>query len=131
MPQPLRRAHRPRQHPGAAAVAVGWAARVPAAARGPRPAAGHAAPGGRAVAPMTAALSLPPASCFIDNVFTEPQRSEVDVVLNPATEAELGRVPAADERTVDDAIAAARRAADTWHWAELTPRVRSDALDQL
>ena len=60
--------------------------------------------------PMTAALALPPANCFIDNVFVEPQPGQVDVVLNPATEAPLGRVPAADERTVDDAIAAARRA---------------------
>ena len=83
------------------------------------------------MAPMTAALALPPASCFIDNVFAEPQSGEVDVVLNPATEAELGRVPAADERTVDAAIAAARRAADTWYWGDLTPRARSDALHQL
>jgi aldehyde dehydrogenase (NAD+) len=83
------------------------------------------------VEPMTAALALPPANCFIDNAFVEPQAGQVDVVLNPATEAPLGRVPAADERTVDDAIAAARRAADTWHWSELTPLARSDALYRL
>ena len=33
------------------------------------------------MAPVTAALSLPPASCFIDNVFAEPQSGEVDVVV--------------------------------------------------
>src|SRR6202051_4744622 len=80
---------------------------------------------------MTAALSLPPASCFIDNVFAEAHSGEVDVVLNPATEAQLGKVPAADERTVEDAIAAARRAADTRTWPELPPQARSDALYRL
>lgn len=78
--------------------------------------------------PLTAAASLPPAGCFIDNAFIQPRSGLVDIVVNPATEAELGSVPSAGERDVDDAIAAARRAFEAGVWSSLTPRARSDAM---
>jgi aldehyde dehydrogenase (NAD+) len=64
-------------------------------------------------------------------VFRQTEGASSDVVVNPATEAEIGAVAAADERCVDAAITAARQAADDGVWSGLTPRERSDAMYRL
>jgi len=85
--------------------------------------------------PMTVksdpAPSLPPPSPFVDNVFREPTAGREEVIVNPATEAELGRVASADVPDVAAAVAAARRAADGGPWPSLSPKERSAALYRL
>src|SRR4051812_45173950 len=49
-------------------------------------------------------------------------------VLDPATEEEVARIPSATPRQVEDAAAAARRAADGGPWPLLSPAERSAAL---
>jgi acyl-CoA reductase-like NAD-dependent aldehyde dehydrogenase len=50
------------------------------------------------------------------------------VVLDPATEDEVARMPSATPRQVEDAVAAARRASDEGPWPQLSPQERSAAL---
>ncbi|MCB2256441.1 aldehyde dehydrogenase family protein [Pseudomonas chlororaphis] len=51
---------------------------------------------------------------FIDGAWRQPSGQGVAEVFNPATEAVVGRVPLGDERDVERAVAAARRAFDGW-----------------
>ncbi|VVP84363.1 3-succinoylsemialdehyde-pyridine dehydrogenase [Pseudomonas fluorescens] len=51
---------------------------------------------------------------FIDGRWQTPSGQGVADVINPATEAVAGRVPLGDERDVDNAVAAARKAFDSW-----------------
>ena len=81
--------------------------------------------------PMSTTPLLPPSSPFVANAFIEPSGPGEEVILNPATEEVLGRVASADERDVDAAIGAARKAADTGTWSSLTPRERGTALEAL
>lgn len=80
---------------------------------------------------MTEAVRLPPSGPFVANAFSQTEGAISDAVVNPATEAEIGTVAAADERCVDAAIAAARQAADDGSWSGLSPRERSDAMYRL
>jgi aldehyde dehydrogenase (NAD+) len=80
---------------------------------------------------MTGAPSLPPPSPFVDNVFSEPTAGREEVIINPATEQELGRVASADGVDVKAAVTAARRAADSGAWPSLSPKERSGALYRL
>lgn len=81
--------------------------------------------------PVTVAPSLPPASCYVGNAFCEPHGGQDEVIVNPATEEELGRVASADRHDLDMAIVAARDAVDTGAWSTLGPRARSEALYRL
>jgi aldehyde dehydrogenase (NAD+) len=51
---------------------------------------------------------------FIDGRWQTPSGQGVAEVINPATEEVAGRVPLGDERDVDNAVAAARRAFGPW-----------------
>lgn len=81
--------------------------------------------------PMSTLPLLPPSSSFVANAFVEHSTALEEVVVNPATEQVLGRVPSAGEADVGAAIAAARQAADTGAWSTSTPRERSAALEAL
>lgn len=62
---------------------------------------------------------------FIDGQWrNEPRVTEA--VLNPATGAELGRLPHATEQDLEDAVASAARAFR--HWRHTSPMVRSEIL---
>jgi aldehyde dehydrogenase (NAD+) len=81
--------------------------------------------------PVTTAPLLPPPVPFVDGEFSAPELDRAEVVVNPATGAELGRVASAGSREVDAAVSAARRAADDGPWAQATPATRSAALQRL
>jgi acyl-CoA reductase-like NAD-dependent aldehyde dehydrogenase len=51
---------------------------------------------------------------FIDGRWQTPSGQGIAEVINPATEEVAGRVPLGDERDVDNAVAAARRAFGPW-----------------
>jgi len=51
---------------------------------------------------------------FIDGRWQKPSGQGIAEVINPATEEVCGRVPLGDERDVDNAVAAARRAFAAW-----------------
>lgn len=51
---------------------------------------------------------------FIDGRWQKPSGQGIAEVINPATEEVAGSVPLGDERDVDNAVSAARRAFDSW-----------------
>ena len=51
---------------------------------------------------------------FIDGRWQKPSGQGIAQVINPATEEVAGSVPLGDERDVENAVAAARRAFDSW-----------------
>ncbi len=51
---------------------------------------------------------------YIDGAWVAPQGEAMTEVIDPASEAVVGRVPRGDERDVDRAVAAARRALPEW-----------------
>ncbi|MPY84633.1 MAG: aldehyde dehydrogenase family protein, partial [Actinophytocola sp.] len=63
----------------------------------------------------------------VDTAGTAPTR----VVLNPANAAELATVCEADEKDVDAAVAAARRAFDDGPWRATTARERGELLREI
>ena len=63
---------------------------------------------------------------FIDGAWTDAASGESASVVNPATEEEIAQVPKGDASDVDRAVAAARRAFDTW--SQTTPAERAKAL---
>ena len=70
-------------------------------------------------------------SCYIDGAWVQGEHDHVADVLNPATEESLVRMRFASARQIEQAIAAARRAADFGPWRELSPRERSLLLHRL
>jgi len=64
---------------------------------------------------------------WVDTAGTAPTR----VVLNPANAAELATVCEADEKDVDAAVAAARRAFDDGPWRATTARERGELLREI
>jgi len=67
-------------------------------------------------------------SLYIDGAFVPAASSGEIAVLNPATQEELARVPAAGARDVDAAVGAARRAFDEGPWTEATAQDRGRVL---
>lgn len=65
----------------------------------------------------------------IDGVWRPGSGADVVDVVDPATERTITTYPSADATDVDDAVAAARRAAPAW--AALTPRERTSILHRL
>ncbi|OLF53875.1 aldehyde dehydrogenase family protein [Pseudomonas chlororaphis] len=59
---------------------------------------------------------------FIDGAWREPAGQGLAEVVNPATEAAAGSVPLGDERDVERAVAAARRAFEGWSRAPSSVR---------
>ncbi|SEB64333.1 Acyl-CoA reductase [Pseudomonas mohnii] len=59
---------------------------------------------------------------FIDGRWQTPSGRGIAEVINPATEEIAGRVPLGDERDVDNAVAAARRAFGPWSQAPSSVR---------
>ena len=51
---------------------------------------------------------------FINGRWQKPSGQGIAEVINPATEEVAGSVPLGDERDVDNAVSAARRAFDSW-----------------
>jgi aldehyde dehydrogenase (NAD+)/betaine-aldehyde dehydrogenase len=70
-------------------------------------------------------------SCFIDGAWVQGADDSVADVLNPATEESLVRMRFASAEQVQDAVGAARRAADHGAWPALTARDRSLLLHRL
>jgi betaine-aldehyde dehydrogenase len=65
---------------------------------------------------------------FIGGQWVEPSSTEWLVSINPATEQESGRVPAANAEDVDRAVAAAREAFDRGPWPRMSVEERGDVL---
>jgi aldehyde dehydrogenase (NAD+) len=65
---------------------------------------------------------------FIGGRWVEPSSTEWLVSINPATEQEAGRVPAANAEDVDRAVAAAHRAFDHGPWPRMSIGERADML---
>jgi acyl-CoA reductase-like NAD-dependent aldehyde dehydrogenase len=65
---------------------------------------------------------------FIDGTWTDGTGEDVLSVINPATEAQIGRVPLGTVMDAQAAVVAARRAFDDGPWGRLTPRERSSYL---
>ena len=68
-------------------------------------------------------------SNFIGGDWRQAASGATDAVLNPATGATIGEVPASDAVDVDAAVAAASAAFPAW--AALTPRERSEVLHRV
>ena len=66
---------------------------------------------------------------FIDGEFVDPADGETEAVINPATGEEIAQAPLSSAEDVDRAVAAARKAFETW--SVTTPRTRSEALLKL
>jgi aldehyde dehydrogenase (NAD+) len=67
---------------------------------------------------------------YIDGEWVDASGDEEIVVVNPATEEAIGRVPQASSADVDRAVEAARRAFDGGPWPRMSPRERSDVLQR-
>lgn len=65
---------------------------------------------------------------YIDGVWTGGSGEDEVVVVNPATEEEIARVPQATVADVETAILAARRAFDEGPWGQSTPAERAVVL---
>jgi betaine-aldehyde dehydrogenase len=63
---------------------------------------------------------------FIDGEFVDPAEGETEAVLNPATGEALAEAPLSTEEDVKRAVAAARKAFESW--SVKTPKERSEAL---
>jgi betaine-aldehyde dehydrogenase len=66
---------------------------------------------------------------FIDGEFVAPAEGATEEVLNPATAEAIAEAPLSTKEDVDRAVAAAKRATDTW--ATTTPGERAGALLKL
>ncbi len=66
---------------------------------------------------------------FIDGETVEPAEGRTEQVINPATAEPFAEAPVSTAEDVDRAVAAARRAFDSW--SRTTPRERSEALLRL
>ncbi len=77
---------------------------------------------------MTASTTLPSQN-FVDGRWADARNGATDDVLNPATGAVLGTVPASGVADVDAAVTAAAAAFDGW--SALTPRQRSEVLHRV
>src|SRR3954452_3638538 len=66
---------------------------------------------------------------FIDGEWTAAAEGRTEAVLNPATGEEIAKAPLSGKEDVDRAVAAARRAFETW--SQTTPMERSNALLKL
>ena len=66
---------------------------------------------------------------FIDGELVDAAEGATEPVLNPATGQEIGQAPASGAQDVDRAVAAARRAFDTY--SQTTPAQRQDVLLKL
>jgi|SRR5579862_6411425 aldehyde dehydrogenase (NAD+) len=66
---------------------------------------------------------------FIDGKFTEGHNKKTFSLQNPATEEVVAEVYEADERDVDDAVAAAKKAQPSWE--KSPPQFKSGLLRKL
>src|SRR4051795_13338636 len=66
---------------------------------------------------------------FIDGEWTAPAEGRTEGVLNPATGEEIAQAPLSTKEDVDRAVAAARKAFESW--SQTTPMERSNALLKL
>jgi betaine-aldehyde dehydrogenase len=63
---------------------------------------------------------------FIDGAFRPAQGGATEAVLNPATGEEIAQAPLSEAADVDAAVAAAKRAFESW--SQTTPAARAEAL---
>ena len=68
---------------------------------------------------------------YVNGGWTDGQGGEEIIVINPATEAEIGRVPGGSVADTQRAIEAARRAFDEGPWPYMKPAERGAALKRM
>lgn len=69
---------------------------------------------------------LPPAGHFIDGAFRKMSGAELLDIVNPASEEVIAQVALGNEADVDQAVAAAHKATESW--ARVVPKERSEVL---
>ncbi len=69
--------------------------------------------------------AMPTDQLFIDGKWRTPASGETYATINPATEAESARVARGDERDVDAAVKAARKAFETGSWSRMAAAERA------
>ncbi|MDR0736669.1 MAG: aldehyde dehydrogenase family protein, partial [Zoogloeaceae bacterium] len=75
-----------------------------------------------------AAVIKPETRLFIDGKFVDAVDGQRLVTLNPATEAPIAEVARGNEKDVDLAVKAARRAFKSGVWSRKAPRERMEVL---
>lgn len=71
---------------------------------------------------------LPQSKLFIDGEWTDSLSGKMFSTINPATEQEIMKVPLAEEKDVDRAVTAARKAFDEGPWSKLSASDRARFL---
>jgi len=77
------------------------------------------------------ALPIPQRELFINGKWVQPVRGKYLDVVNPATEAVIGRIPAGSVEDVEAAVAAAVAAHKHGSWARSTGKQRAVVLRAL
>jgi betaine-aldehyde dehydrogenase len=78
---------------------------------------------------MSTAIDTPTLQNFIDGAFVDPAQGATSPVIDPATGEQIATAPDSTGEDVDRAVAAAKRAFETWGYT--TPAERSMALLKL
>jgi aldehyde dehydrogenase (NAD+) len=65
---------------------------------------------------------------FIDGKWAKPAGTDIIEVISPHTEEVIAKVPHSNERDIDAAVAAARRAFDKGPWPRMAPSERADVM---
>lgn len=75
-----------------------------------------------------AGVPVPERELFIGGEWVKPIKGQYYDVVSPATEAVIGRIPAATPEDVDKAVAAATAAFKSGHWSKTTGAYRAGFL---
>lgn len=77
------------------------------------------------------ALPIPTRELFINGKWVSPVKGKYLDVVNPASEAVIGRIPAGTQEDVEAAVAAAVSAHKQGTWARSTGKQRAEVLRAL
>src|SRR5487761_2308975 len=76
--------------------------------------------------PTTRGMAMRTLENFIDGAFRPALDGSTEAALNPATGEEIAQAPLSGAADIDAAVAAARRAFESW--SQTTPAARAEAL---
>lgn len=70
-------------------------------------------------------------SFYIDGEWRPAKSDRTFDIISPRSEKRIGRVPAASQADIDDAVAAARKAFDEGPWPKMSPAERAEYLNRI